>query len=144
MPASGAATWTSDPATPDVEVDVFAGFAGGDAAESFGYDVGVIYYAYPSASTTSTTVELYAGISKGWFAGKLWYSPDIASSGSSDACYVEGNATIPLPRNFSLLAHVGYSFGELLGRPLKDTDYSTGRGLCPFGNFDLAAEVGRR
>ena len=33
------------PGKPDVEVDAFVGFAGGDAAETFGYDVGIVYYA---------------------------------------------------------------------------------------------------
>jgi uncharacterized protein (TIGR02001 family) len=126
------------PGKPDVEVDLFAGFSGGDAAETFGYDVGVIYYAYPKASSLDT-VELYAGLSKGWFAGKLWYSPNIASS-SSSGWYVEGNATIPLPQNFSLLGHVGYTFGDASwSGPLKDTDYSAGVGYA-LGKFNLAAK----
>jgi uncharacterized protein (TIGR02001 family) len=123
---------------PDIEVDLFTGFAGGDAAETFGYDLGIIYYAYPSASSLDT-IEMYAGISKGWLAGKLWYSPNIASS-SSSGWYVEGNATIPLPQNFSLLGHLGYTFGDASwSGPLKDTDYSLGVGYAA-GKFNLAAK----
>lgn len=137
-----AGVWGSNvdfgPGKPDVEFDFYTGFSGGDAAETFGYDVGIIYYAYPKAGVLDT-VELYAGLSKGWFAGKLWYSPNIASS-SSSGWYVEGNATIPLPQNFSLLGHVGYTFGDASwSGPLKDTDYALGVGYA-LGNFNLAAK----
>ncbi len=123
---------------PDVEIDLYAGYSGGDAEESFGYDVGAVLYAYPSASE-GNTIELYAGLSKGWFAGKLWYSPDVAST-SSSGWYVEGNATIPLPQNLSLLGHLGYSFGdESVSTVRKETDYSLGVGYA-LGNFNLAAK----
>lgn len=126
------------PGKPNIEIDAFAGFAGGDAAETFGYDLGMYYYAYPGASDLNT-VELYAGVSKGWFSAKLWYSPDVASS-SSSGWYVEGNTTIPLPQNFSLLGHLGYTFGNASwSGPLKDTDYSVGVGYT-LGKFNIAAK----
>jgi uncharacterized protein (TIGR02001 family) len=122
----------------DVEVDAFLGFAGGDAAETFGYDLGLIYYAYPGESSLDT-FEVYAGISKGWVSGKLWYSPDIASS-DLDGFYVEANATIPLPNNFSLLGHAGYTFGDASwSGPLKDLDYSVGVGYAA-GKVNLSAK----
>jgi uncharacterized protein (TIGR02001 family) len=78
-----AGVWGSNvnfgPGDPNVELDLFAGFAGGDAEASFGYDVGAVYYSYPSASPANYT-ELYAGITKGWFGGKFWFSPDIADT----------------------------------------------------------------
>jgi uncharacterized protein (TIGR02001 family) len=124
---------------PNVEIDAFVGFAGGDAAETFGYDLGLIYYAYPGASSLDT-FELYAGISKSWFSGKLWYSPNIASS-SDDGFYVEGNATVPLPNNFSLLGHIGYTFGDASwSGPLKDTDYSVGVGYAAGGKVNLSVK----
>lgn len=126
------------PGKPTVEVDLYAGFAGGDAAETFGYDVGAYFYAYPGASTLNT-FEIFAGLSKGWFSGKLWYSPEVASSNSS-GWYVEGNATIPLPQNFSLLGHVGYTFGDASwSGPLKDTDYSLGVGYA-WGKVNLSVK----
>jgi uncharacterized protein (TIGR02001 family) len=138
-----AGVWGSNvdfgPGKPDVEVDVYTGFSGGDAAESVGYDVGIIYYAYPSAGVLDT-IELYAGISHGWFAGKLWYSPNIASS-SSSGWYVEGNATVPLPNNFSLLGHIGRTFGDASwSGPLKDTDYAVGVGYAAGGKVNLSAK----
>jgi uncharacterized protein (TIGR02001 family) len=110
------------PGNPSIELDYTAGFAGGDAAESFGYDLGATYYTYLDASSRST-VEVYAGISRGCFSGKIWYSPDYASSDDS-GFYVEGNATIPLPMEFNLLGHVGISGGDFYGSSI--TDYSIG------------------
>ena len=102
------------PGDPNVEVDVFAGYAGGDATESFGYDLGAIYYTYPGAGDLKY-LELYAGISKGWFSGKVWYSPDFGgkfTSGSTPGVYTEANGTFPLPHDFSFVVHAGYSFGD--------------------------------
>lgn len=110
---------------PDVEIDLYTGFAGGDAAETFGYDVGVVYYMYPNASS-GDTFELYAGISKSIFSAKLWYSPNVASS-SNDGFYVEGNIAYPLPANFTLKGHIGYSFGDAaVSSAVEETDYSIG------------------
>lgn len=113
------------PGDPNVEVDFIAGFAGGDAAETLGYDVGITYYTYVSASDWNF-YEIYAGISKGWFAGKLWYSPEFAGvSGDTSAYYVEGNGTFPLPQDFAFVAHVGYSFGDYWDN-VEYVDWSVG------------------
>lgn len=119
----------------DVEVDVFAGFAG--ATEVFNYDVGANYYAYPGISDANT-VELYAGISKDWYGAKLWYSPDYASS-DLDGFYIEANAAYPLPANFSVLAHVGRTFGDGTGSFPKTLDYSIGVGYS-ISNINLAVK----
>jgi len=97
------------PGDPDLELDFFSGFSGGDATESFSYDIGAIYYTYVNSSDFNYP-EIYAGLGKGWFAAKLWYSWDFGGL-DEDAYYFEGNATIPLPGGFSGLAHVGYSDG---------------------------------
>jgi uncharacterized protein (TIGR02001 family) len=123
---------------PDFEIDLFAGFSGGDAEESFGYDVGAILYDYPGVSVLNT-IELYAGLSKGWFATKLWYSPNIAST-STSGMYLEGNVTVPLPHNFSLAGHVGHTLGDVSwSGPVKATDYSIGLGLA-MGNFNVSVK----
>ena len=50
--ASGAyvGAWASNvqfgPGDPNIEMDFFGGFAGGDATKSVAYDVGIIYYTY--------------------------------------------------------------------------------------------------
>lgn len=96
----------------DLELDVGLGFAGGDAAETVGYDVGAVYYTYPGNSDFNF-YEIYAGLSKSFFAAKLWYSPEFAGvPGDTSAFYLEGNGTFPLPQDFSFVAHLGYSFGD--------------------------------
>ena len=109
-------------ADADIELDVFAGFSGGDADESFAYDVGAILYAYPGSDDAEEVVELYAGLSKGMFSGKFWFSPDNYGDTSM---YIEGNVKVPLPHNFALLGHVGYSFGDYW-KPDEYVDYSVG------------------
>jgi uncharacterized protein (TIGR02001 family) len=122
------------PGDPSVELDYTVGFAGGDAAESFGFDVGATYYTYMSESSLDT-IELYAGLSKGWFAGKLWYSNDYASTKNS-GFYLEGNATIPVSsiEGLSVLAHLG--IGDVQNAK-SATDYSIGVGYN-VGNFATA------
>lgn len=118
------------PGDPNVEVDYTVGFAGGDAAESFGYDVGVTYYTYLGAGE-GNSAEIYAGLSKGWFSGKLWYSNDYASTDDS-GFYLEGNVAIPVPalEGLSVLAHVGYADGDFQDNAFGGslTDYSIGVG----------------
>jgi uncharacterized protein (TIGR02001 family) len=121
----------------DVEVDAYVGYAGGDAAEGIGYDVGVVAYNYPGESDLNY-FEAYAGVSHGMFAGKLWYSPEFGGDTNESAVYVEGNVTVPLPANFSALGHVGYSFGDYWkAGDAEYIDYSVGVGYT-ISNFSLA------
>jgi uncharacterized protein (TIGR02001 family) len=143
-------------ADADVEVDLYTGFTG-TSEGGLGWDAGIIAYTYPSASDLNY-FEIYGSVSYEWFKGKLWYSNafggDFAEDGfkavlgndDASAFYVEGNATIPLPQNFSVLAHAGYSFGDywdnagkLLGPGVdgKYIDYSVGVGYTA-GKFNLA------
>ncbi len=124
------------PGDPSVEVDVFAGYAGGDSEAGIGYDVGLNSYWYPGLSDINT-VEAYAGISHGPFSGKLWITNDYFDSDKS-AVYVEGNVAYPLPSNFSLLAHVGYSFGKTFSQADSEyLDYSVGVGY-DINKFNVA------
>lgn len=129
---------TSD---PDIEVDYYTGFTFGDAAESVGWDVGLVYYTYPGESDANY-LEAYASAAHGWFKGKVWYSPDFGgdfTSGDTEAFYVEGNATIPLPQNFSFLLHAGYSFGDYWDDVNDDEvlDWSAGFGYT-YEKFNFA------
>jgi uncharacterized protein (TIGR02001 family) len=112
---------------PNVELDYSVGFTGGDASETFGYDIGAVYYTYVNAGS-GNTLEVYAGLSKDWFSAKLWIAPEVANS-SDSAVYVEANAAYPLPQDFQLLGHVGYSFGDFWKNNASEyTDYSIGVG----------------
>lgn len=128
----------------DYEVDLYTGFSGSTEG-GLGWDAGIIYYAYPDESDANY-LEIYGSLSKEWFKGKIWYSNDFGgdlTGGDTPAWYVEGNGTFPLPNNFSVLAHVGYSFGDYwddledvdAGRPYLD--YSVGVGYTA-GRFNLA------
>jgi uncharacterized protein (TIGR02001 family) len=113
------------------EFDAMAGFAGGDAKESFGYDLGVIAYTYPSSSTENDTYEIYAGISRGMFSGKVWFAPDIDNE---SAIYAEANAAIPVG-GFVIGLHAGYSMGDAWG-DMEHMDYAFGV-TKTLSHFDL-------
>lgn len=113
------------------ELDLMAGYTGGDAKESIGYDLGVIWYTYPSSSTNDDVYEVYAGITKGMFSGKVWIAPDVSNDMS---IYTEANAAIPLA-GFTFGIHVGYSFGDAW-EGAEHLDYSLGA-TKTLGRFDL-------
>ncbi len=119
-----------------VEIDYFAGYAG--TAGAFGYDVGANYYTFTGfpGDTDLNTLEFYAGLSKDWLSGKLWFTDDAASSGDS-AFYLETNAAFPLKNNFSLIAHAGYSFGDAYGDEVLD--YAAGVGYS-YKNFNFTVK----
>ena len=124
----------------DLEVDVYTGFAG-TSEGGLGYDVGVVYYAYPDESDFNY-IEAYGSLAKDWFKGKLWYSNDFggdSTPGDTAAWYAEANATFPLPADFSILLHAGYSTGDYWDNAIGDDtlDYSAGVGYTA-GKFNLA------
>jgi uncharacterized protein (TIGR02001 family) len=93
----------------NIEVDLYAGFRGGDAVT---WDIGFIYYLYPGAEDIDYP-EIYAGLGWEWLSGKIWYSNDFGNTDES-AIYLEGNASYELPANFALQGHVGYSDGSAI------------------------------
>ena len=122
----------------DYEVDLYTGFSGG-AEDGLGWDVGLVYYAYPDDSDANYP-EIYGKLSYGMFSGALFYSNDFVNS-SQSAIYASGDVSVPLPQNFTINAHAGYSFGDFWdgegGEPSSDyIDWSVGVGYT-VGNFDL-------
>jgi uncharacterized protein (TIGR02001 family) len=118
----------------DIEVDLYAGFSGGDVVT---WDVGFNYYWYPGADDLDFP-EVYAGVGYEWFEAKLWYSSDFANY-SEQAWYLEGNAAYELPANFGLEAHLGYSTGDGIEAAYGQDNYfdwSVGVTYA-LGNFDL-------
>lgn len=103
------------------ELDLMAGYAWGDSEAALGYDVGAIWYTYPSSSTEDDVYEIYGGITKGMFNGKVWVAPDI---NSELGIYTEANAAIPLA-GFTIGLHAGYSFGDAWDGN-EHLDYSVG------------------
>jgi uncharacterized protein (TIGR02001 family) len=131
------------------EVDLYTGFSG-ESEGGLGYDVGIVYYAYPDTSDYNY-FEIYGGVTIDWFEAKLWYSDAFGGDAAEalaletvgddavSAWYLEGNATFPLPANFSLLLHAGYSTGDYWDNAFGDDqlDWSAGVGYTA-GNFELA------
>jgi len=123
----------------DYEIDLYTGFT--KTLESgVTWDAGIVGYTYDESD--ANYLEAYGSVAKDWFKGKLWYSPDFGgdtTSGDTEAWYLEGNGTFPLPAGFSLLAHVGYSTGgywdDVAGDDLLD--YSIGVGYS-INKFNLA------
>ena len=106
------------------EIDLYGGYAWGDAASSVAYDVGFNFYTYPGLSSWNT-VEGFIGVSRETYSAKLWYSPDVAST-SNSGFYAELNANFPMGGSgASLLLHAGQAFGQAYGEPW---DFSIGTG----------------
>jgi uncharacterized protein (TIGR02001 family) len=103
---------------PHIETDFYGGYTK-TLDSGLVYDVGAIYYAYLQ-ETDFDYLEAYAGI--GYvqkdglsIKGKFFWSPDFGgktTAGDTSAEYLSGDLSVPLPANFSFLAHVGYSFGD--------------------------------
>jgi uncharacterized protein (TIGR02001 family) len=125
---------------PDYELDVYTGFTGTTEA-GLGWDAGIVYYTYPQESDFNY-LEAYGSLSYSWIKGKLWYSNDFggdSTGGDTPAWYAEANATFPLPADFSILLHAGYSTGDYWDDVYGDDliDYSAGVGYTA-GKFNLA------
>lgn len=117
----------------DVEIDLYAGFAG-ETEAGLGWDVGLVYYTYPGADDISDYPEMYGALSYKWLELKQWYTNDYGGL-DDDAWYTEGNASFELPANIGLNLHLGYNYGDAFD-DTEYMDYSIGFGYT-LGNFDL-------
>jgi uncharacterized protein (TIGR02001 family) len=139
------------PGDPNVEGDLYAGFTK-TLDSGFSYDVGGVYYTYYTDPNPSLNYfEIYGGVgftTKSGLSikGKLFYSPDFGGDftpGDTEAQYLSGDLSVPLPSGFSASAHVGYSFGTYWkdgffnGEDAEYFDYAVGVGYAA-GKFNLA------
>ncbi|MGB5539437.1 MAG: TorF family putative porin, partial [Gammaproteobacteria bacterium] len=107
-------TFFGGPRDPQIELDIYAGYAG-EMANGIGYDVGILRYEYPggdfgpgSSPDTPDTTELYASGSMAGFTVSLNYSDELAFVGSSEsAWYLAAGYEMELPQGFGLALHVG-------------------------------------
>jgi uncharacterized protein (TIGR02001 family) len=127
------------------EVDWYGGFTT-KLSDTFGIDVGAIYYTYseedeaaPTGTINPDTVEVYAGVIVGPVTVKYYYSDEAAFFGAPDPVtgeadeshYVTAALAHPLSKSLALNLSVGYYFGDViedfLGPNEKSyTDYSIG------------------
>lgn len=96
----------------DVEVDLYAGFAGGDAVT---YDLGVTYYMYPGVSSFNYAEiigKLGTTVGPATVGATLAYAPSQDGTGNTDNVYLGTNATIALPDSpISIAGSFGYEDG---------------------------------
>jgi uncharacterized protein (TIGR02001 family) len=121
----------------DFEWDLLGGYRG-SIGEDGGFDIGYVQYSFEPSGDKLQFGEAYAGLSYKAVSAKFWYADDFSNSGES-ATYLEGNASIPLPNDFALALHAGYSDGDYWD-PVYDGgyfDYSIGV-TKSLGNFALA------
>jgi uncharacterized protein (TIGR02001 family) len=120
----------------DLEHDIYLGITN-KIGEDWVYDVGIIDYTYNQHIFDYQ--EIYASLAYKWLKGKVFYAPDFGGDttpGNTKAYAATLDATIPLPENFSILAHTGYSWGKDYWAE-SYVDYSAGVGYTA-GKFSLA------
>jgi uncharacterized protein (TIGR02001 family) len=95
----------------DVEVDVYAGKRG-EITKDFTYDVGGLYYYYPSnkLSTSANTFELYAQIGAGPFSIKYSHSTTnlFGTFDSKNSGYVDAQFNADVYDGYFLNLHAGH------------------------------------
>lgn len=124
-----AGVWGSnlaDNAGDDVEVDLYAGFAGGDTVT---YDIGATYYVYPGVSSfnyVEFTGKLGTTFGPATIGGQLSYVPSQDNTGNNDNIYAATNAAIAIPNTpVTLTGSIGIEDGAFSGAGSK-LDWSLG------------------
>lgn len=122
-------TWASNvDFAGSLEIDVYGGYNHA-VNDDLSFNVGALYYAYPSHSTPAgemdpNTLELYAGGTWKWLNVKYSHSvTDTFAIGEKNSYYLEGNVSVPLPYDISLGLHYGYSKFKGMAAG-EDDDYS--------------------
>jgi len=96
----------------DVEIDIYAGYWGAFGEdEEFEYDVTLTYYTYPGQDESSKYLEANVGFYYADFHLAQWYTNDYANADVS-LHYTELNYSYEIVENWSIDAHVGYSYGD--------------------------------
>lgn len=117
-----AGTWVSNASWGDTntEVDAYLGFAG-DINETFSYDVGYIYYAYPDSASKNDFSEVYGSLSVIGFTFGVSVLADTEAGGSDgdfgDSIYANIDYSFALESGAEIALHAGSYTGDWL-----DTD----------------------
>ncbi len=128
-------TWASNIefAETGTELDLYFGYAG--EAGDFGYDVGYIYYAYPS-NDDSDFQEIYASGSYGPFSLGVSYQVD-ADFTDENYVYVDASYEVELSDDYGLTLAIGnYDWGDDLVSGNDDSYFHYGATLSK-GEFSL-------
>lgn len=122
---------------PQIELDLYGGFAGDFGDSGLGYDIGYLRYQYPGGDDFNTN-EIYGVLSYMGFSGSVNYSNELNFVGSNDdGWYWKAAYDHSFPHDVSLSAHLGYSTGgaftsdDALGGAY--TDWSIGASVPVLG-----------
>ncbi len=110
----------------DVEVDLYAGFSGG---EELTYDIGATYYVYPGVSSfnyVEFTGKLGSTFGPATVGVQLSYVPSQDNTGNSDNIYYATNAALAIPDSpITLTGSIGIEDGAFTAGDEK-VDWSIG------------------
>lgn len=110
----------------DIEVDLYAGFAGGDELT---YDIGATYYLYPGVSSfnyVEFTGKLGSTIGPATVGVQLSYVPEQDNTGDQDNIYYAANAAFAIPDTpITLTGSIGTEDGAFTAGDEK-VDWSLG------------------
>jgi uncharacterized protein (TIGR02001 family) len=110
----------------DLEVDLYAGFSGG---EELTYDIGATYYLYPGVSAfnyVEFTGKLGSTLGPATVGVQLSYVPSQDNTGNSDNWYYGTNASIAIPNTpLNLTGSIGIEDGAFTAGDEK-VDWSVG------------------
>jgi len=122
----------------DVEVDLYAGFSGG---EELTYDIGATYYLYPGVSSfnyVEFTGKLGSTVGPATIGVQLSYVPSQDNTGNNDNIYYGTNATVAIPNTpISIVGSMGIEDGAFTAGDEK-VDWSLGLTAAVSG-FTLGA-----
>lgn len=129
------------------EVDLYAGFAN-ELDMGLGYDVGVIYYAYPAADEETSGgnedeldfTEIYASLSYGPVSGGINYTVDTEAGGDDDNVYYHIAAGFDVAPTWSVGGTVGYyDYDE--SEDYKHAQLDVTKDAGDFGEFTLSVST---
>lgn len=118
----------------NLEIDVYGGYKM-SLTNDVSLNVGLLQYMYPGA-TDFNNLEAYAALGYKWLTAKASYALTdyFGATDSKGTTYLEANADIPLPGDFTLGLHVGHTAGD--GAVVDYTDYKVGVSV-PVAGFTL-------
>ena len=141
--------WTKDAGGGgDIEWDLYGGYKG-EIAKDIGFDIGGLYYFYPSNKlgtvagfTNANTFEIYGALTFGPVTAKYSHAltNTFANIDSKNSGYLDLSASFDLGNGFSLAPHIGRQ--EIKGTTVASyTDYSLTLGKDMGGGFSLSAAL---
>jgi uncharacterized protein (TIGR02001 family) len=111
------------------EVDLYTGYSG-TILDDISYDLGYLYYGYPDADGNINFGELSISASFKWlevgYSHVIHADEDLASPplDNKDLSYLQANMTFPLSDTLSLVAHYGYSSGDVVQSWFGGSNYA--------------------